>query len=56
MALPPITAIMAISSKHGKTWDAVLGLAGFACNDSVHSSINCTPFECDLGYTPSITS
>lgn len=35
-------------------WDKVIGLGEFAYNSSKHSSIDCSPFECDLGYNPNL--
>ena len=34
-------------------WDSMLPLAEYAYNTSTHSSTNESPFELDLGYTPS---
>lgn len=33
-------------------WDDYLPMIEFVYNSTVHKTINCTPFEADLGYTP----
>jgi hypothetical protein len=35
-----------------KDWSSLLGLAAFAYNNSVHSTIKCSPFFANFGYHP----
>lgn len=39
-------------SRRQRDWDTLLSSAEFAYNSSRIESINCTPFELDLGWTP----
>ena len=46
--------LQAFATHHQDQWDTMLPLAEYAYNTSTHSSTDRSPFELDLGYTPSI--
>ena len=46
--------LRAFATKYGLEWDQVLALGEFSYNATRHSSTGVSPFELDLGYTPSL--
>jgi hypothetical protein len=46
--------LQAFATHHQDQWDTMFPLVEYTYNTSTHSSTDRSPFELDLGYTPSI--
>jgi hypothetical protein len=46
--------LQAFATHHQDQWDTMLPQAEYAYNTSTHTSTDQSPFELDVGYTPSI--
>lgn len=46
--------IQTFTTHHHDLWDTMYPLAESACNTATDSSTDCSPFNLDLGYSPSI--